>query len=77
MEDFSSRAPNVSTSGNCRFGRYSAISIGATLIHGVKIGKHTVVGTGSTVLKDVEPYCISYGNPSLKIKQRNQGDKYL
>ncbi|MFT5170846.1 MAG: acetyltransferase-like isoleucine patch superfamily enzyme, partial [Candidatus Marinamargulisbacteria bacterium] len=77
MDAFSSLAPNVSTGGNCRIGRFSAINIGATLIHGIRIGEHTVVGAGSTVLRDVDSYCVSYGSPSVKAGQRKPGDKYL
>ena len=77
MEDFSSLAPHATTGGNCRIGEYSAISIGAVLIHGVHIGKHTVIGAGSTVLKHVESFCVAYGTPAIEVRKRNAGDKYL
>jgi acetyltransferase-like isoleucine patch superfamily enzyme len=77
MEDFSSLAPGVATGGNCRIGIFSAVSIGAILRHGVTIGDHSVVGSASTVLRDVEAFSVAYGTPAKKIRDRQQGDKYL
>ena len=77
MADFSSLAPGVTTGGNCRIGSYSAVSIGAVLRHGISIGEHSVVGGGSLVLNDVEPFCVAYGVPARKIRDRKPGDKYL
>jgi acetyltransferase-like isoleucine patch superfamily enzyme len=59
MNDFSSLAPRVATGGNCKIGACSAICIGATLVHGVSIGEHTVVGAGSTVLGDIESHQLA------------------
>lgn len=46
--------------------------IGANVIilNGVKIGKGSVIGAGSVVTKDVPPYSIYLGSPSLKIIRR-------
>ncbi len=77
MEDFSSLAPGVTTGASCRIGTYSAVSIGAVLRHGITIGEHSVIGGGSYVSKDVEPFSIAYGTPARKIRARQQGEKYL
>ena len=77
MEDFSSLAPGATTGGNCHIGRYSAIGIGAVLVHRVRIGVHSVVGAGSTVLNDIGPYCVAYGTPAKEIRPRPPGEKYL
>jgi sugar O-acyltransferase (sialic acid O-acetyltransferase NeuD family) len=77
MENYSSLAPRASTGGSCRIGAYSAISIGATIRHGIAIGEHTVVGAGSVVLKNLEANCIAYGIPAKKIRSRQLGEKYL
>jgi sugar O-acyltransferase (sialic acid O-acetyltransferase NeuD family) len=77
MEDYSSLAPGVTTGGNCHIGGYSAVSIGAVLRHGVTVGEHAVVGAGSTVLRDVEPFSITYGTPAEKIRDRRPGEGYL
>jgi sugar O-acyltransferase (sialic acid O-acetyltransferase NeuD family) len=77
MGDFSSLASGVTTGGNCRIGSYSAVSIGAVLRHGITIGEHCVVGGGSFVLKNVDPFSVVYGTPAQKIRDRQKGDKYL
>lgn len=38
---------------------------------GVTIGKHSIVGAGSVVTKDIPPYCIAVGNPAKVIKRYN------
>ena len=77
MEDFSSIAPRVTTGGNCMIGAYTAISIGAVLIHGINVGEHTVVGAGATVLNNIESLKVAYGTPAKEVRNRNPGDKYL
>jgi sugar O-acyltransferase (sialic acid O-acetyltransferase NeuD family) len=77
MEDFSSLAPNVTTGGNCRIGEYSAIGIGTVLIHGVHIGKQSIIGAASLVMKSIESFVVAYGTPAKVIRNRHPGDKYL
>ncbi|MGH8582041.1 MAG: acetyltransferase [Gammaproteobacteria bacterium] len=77
MEDFSSLAPRVTTGGNCRIGAYSAVGIGAVLIHDICIGEHTVIGAGAIVLKNLESFSVAYGSPAKAIRERQPGDKYL
>ena len=77
MEDFSSLVPRVTAGGNCRIGGYSAVSIGTVLIHGIHIGEHTVIGAGSTVLKNLDSFKLAYGTPAKAIRDRKPGDKYL
>lgn len=45
--------------------------IGANVVitAGVRIGKHSVVGGGSVVTKDVPPYSVVVGNPARIIRQ--------
>ncbi|WP_423145926.1 acyltransferase [Rubrolithibacter danxiaensis] len=38
---------------------------------GVKIGKHSVIGAGSIVTKDIPDYCVAVGNPAKIIKTYN------
>ena len=77
LEDFASLAPGAATGGNCRIGQYSAVSIGAVLIHGIHVGEHTVIGAGSLVMKSIESFVVAYGTPARAIRNREQGDKYL
>jgi len=44
----------------------------AIILPGVAIGEGAVIGSGSVVTKDVEPYCIVAGNPARKIGERNR-----
>lgn len=48
----------------------SWIGANAILLKGVKIGKGSVVGAGSLVTKDVEPYSIVFGVPAKHFKYR-------
>lgn len=40
------------------------------ILHGVRIGKGSIVGAGSVVTKDIEPYSIVGGVPAKLIKSR-------
>jgi maltose O-acetyltransferase len=46
------------------------IGMGCVILPGVTIGDHAVVGAGSVVTKDIEPYAIAVGNPAKPIKSR-------
>ena len=42
----------------------------AVIMPNIKLGKGSVVGAGSIVTKDVEPYCVVAGVPAKLIKKR-------
>ena len=44
------------------------ISSNATVVGPCRIGAHAVVGVGSLVLKDVEPYTVVAGNPARVLR---------
>lgn len=44
------------------------IGASSIILNGVTIGQNAVVGAGSIVTKDVEPYTVVAGNPAHKIK---------
>jgi acetyltransferase-like isoleucine patch superfamily enzyme len=46
------------------------IGMGVCVLPGVTIGDHAIVGAGSVVAKDIEPYTIAVGNPATAIKSR-------
>ena len=77
MLDFSSLAPAASTGGAVTIGMRSAVSIGATVKHGVKIGHDCVVGASSYLNKDLASNQVAYGVPAKIVRMRNTGDKYL
>lgn len=77
MEDFSSLAPNATTGGNVRIGSFSAVSLGANIVHGKTVGHHTVIGAGALVLDDVPGFSVAVGVPAKVVKQRKEDDRYL
>lgn len=46
------------------------IGSNAIILNGVHVGEGAVIGAGSVVTKDVEPYSVVVGNPARKIKRR-------
>ena len=48
--------------------RCAWIGAGSIILPGVTIGEYSVVGAGSVVTKDVEPYTVVAGNPAHFIK---------
>ena len=49
--------------------RGASIGSGATLLGGITVGEHSIVGAGSVVTKDVPPGTIVAGNPAKILKQ--------
>ena len=47
------------------------IGANAVITAGVSIGKHSIVGAGSVVTKNIPDYCIVVGNPAKIIKTYN------
>lgn len=46
------------------------VGYGSTILGGVRIGEGSVIGAGSLVTKDVEPYSIYAGVPAKRIRAR-------
>jgi len=62
------------SNGNINIGNDVWIGESVTVMSGVKIGDGAVIAANSTVVKDVEPYSISGGNPAKHIKYRFSKD---
>jgi len=77
LRDYASLAPGVTTGGDVVIGEGSAVSIGATVLHGRSIGDWSVVGAGATVIEDVPDGVVAYGTPARVVRKREPGDKYL
>jgi len=47
----------------------TGVTLGAncTIVCGNNLGKHSLIGSGAVICKDVEPYSIMVGNPGKKI----------
>ncbi|MEJ8545135.1 acyltransferase [Brevibacillus borstelensis] len=50
-----------------RVRRGASIGANATIVCGVTIGEFAMVGAGTVVVKDVEPYALVVGNPGRRI----------
>jgi maltose O-acetyltransferase len=46
------------------------IGMGVCILPGVSIGEGCVVGAGSVVTDDLEPYTVAVGNPAKAVKSR-------
>lgn len=44
------------------------IGAGATILPGIEVGKHAVIGAGAVVTKDVPDYAVVVGNPAKVIR---------
>lgn len=55
----------------------ASIGSSSTLLCGVTVGEHSIVGAGSVVTRDVPPYTIVAGNPAriLRTIQKEAGDE--
>ena len=56
-------------------GSESWIGANCVILAGIKIGKHTVIGAGSVVTKDISDYSVAVGNPAKIIKRYNFSTK--
>jgi len=75
--DYVSLAPGAVTGGTVRIGSFTAVGVGASIIHGITIGAHTVVGAGAVVLADVPDLVVVYGVPARVDRARAAGEPYL
>ena len=46
-----------------KIGKGASIGANATILGGIEIGEYAMIGAGSVVTKNVEPYTLVYGNP--------------
>jgi UDP-2-acetamido-3-amino-2,3-dideoxy-glucuronate N-acetyltransferase len=49
---------------NLRMG--SSIGANATILTGLNVGEHSLIGAGSVITKNVPSYTVWYGNPAIK-----------
>lgn len=75
--DFASVSAGSITGGYVKLGKFSAITLGVTVIDRLEIGENTVIGAGSLVLKPLPDNVLVYGNPAVVIRNRSLGEKFL
>lgn len=56
--------------GNIVVDDYAWLGHRVTVLAGVTIGKHSIIGAGAVVSKDVPPYAVAVGNPARVVKYR-------
>ena len=77
IHDFASISAGSITGGYVTLGKYSAITLGVTVLDRIEIGENIVVGAGSLVIKSLPDNVLAYGNPAKIIRGRNQFEKFL
>ena len=77
IHDYASISAGSLTGGYVTLGKFSAITLGVTVLDRIEIGENTVVGAGSLVTKSLPDNVLAYGNPCKIIRSRSQGEKFL
>ena len=77
MGDYSTLGAGTTTGGHVHLGLCTAVCLGVTINHGMKIGDHTVIGSGSVVINDFPAGIVAYGSPARVIRKRAATDSYL
>lgn len=62
-------APGVTLCGGVKIGEMCHIGAGATIMQYTKVGKYSVIGLGSVVVKDISQYTKAYGNPCKEVSK--------
>ncbi len=55
---------------------YAKIGANSTLLPGINIGKHCILGAGSVVVKDIPAYKIAFGNPAIVVSDIRENKEY-
>ena len=74
MDDFVTVYPSVNISGNSKYGDCVELGTGSQIIQGKTVGKGTIVGAGSVVVKDLPEDCTAVGAPCKPIKYHGESN---
>jgi sugar O-acyltransferase (sialic acid O-acetyltransferase NeuD family) len=77
ISDYASVSAGTILGGHVLIGKFSALTLGVVVLDRVSIGENTVVGAGSLVLKSLPDNVLVYGTPSVIIRGRKIGEKFL
>lgn len=77
VNDYASVSAGSLTGGYVVLGKFSALTLGVTVLDRLKIGENCLIGAGSLVLKDVPDNVVAYGTPCRVIRTRKKDEKFL
>jgi acetyltransferase-like isoleucine patch superfamily enzyme len=58
----------INSAANVEIGEQVWLGLRATVLKGVRIGNHAVIGFGAVVTSDIPPNCVAAGNPARIIR---------
>ncbi|MEN1989183.1 acetyltransferase [Paenibacillus hubeiensis] len=67
-------SPGVHLAGNVHVEESVHIGIGSCSIPGIRIGRYTIVGAGTTVIENLPPYVVAVGCPARIVQRKEQHD---
>lgn len=77
LGDGSSLGPGALLGGNVALGRGAIVAIGATVINGLHLGAHSLLGAGATAVRDLPEHAVALGVPARVVRMRTALDEYL
>jgi len=77
VEDYASISAGVVLGGHVKIGKYSAVTLNATVFDRLNIGENSVIGAGAVVTKNVPDNMLVYGNPARVVRQRQANERFL
>lgn len=67
--DFVHLSPGAHLGGSVQVDHSGWIGLGASIINNIYIGQHSIIGAGSVVIRNVEPYTVVAGNPAAFLRK--------
>ncbi|WP_411348131.1 acetyltransferase [Paenibacillus sp. WLX2291] len=73
LGDFVHLSPGVHTAGEVCIGNSTHVGINASIIPGITVGAHSIIGAASCILENIPDYVTAVGCPSRIIKLHSKG----
>ncbi len=77
LGNFASVSPGVTIGGNSSILDFAFIGLGSNIIQKITIGKNVIIGSGSTVLKNIPDNVVAFGSPCKIIRPINDFENYI
>ena len=72
LGDFCSLMPHANVSGAARLEHGVYLGTNATVIQGVRVGAHTIVGAGAVAVRDLPANVTAVGVPAKELRMKNE-----